>query len=150
MQTPSSSVAVILTHEDKVLVGERIETNETCWQLPGGHIKLGETPLQAIKRETLEETNLNIQDAQLIALTNNIFCANSHSISLVFQAKCNHPTKLRLIEKAKCKQWYWAPWDKLPQPLFLPFKIVVDSGYHPFLSTKAIKTTNKQNNCFIF
>ena len=40
--------------------------NPKCWDLPGGGIKPGETPLKALKREVKEETNIKIYDIQLI------------------------------------------------------------------------------------
>ena len=150
MQSPSTGVAVIITHNDKILIGERMTTPQNCWQLPGGLIKLGETPLQAIKREAFEETNLTLLDEEIIALTNNIFCASSHSISLIFIAKCKNPTKLIAKEINKCQGWYWTSWDELPSPLFLPLKTLVDSGFHPFLSISERNIKNKPNNCFIF
>lgn len=36
------------------------------WGLPGGHIDDGETPEQAVIREVVEETNLNIEDCKLL------------------------------------------------------------------------------------
>lgn len=150
MQSPSTAVAIIIMHEKKVLIGERTSDLKNCWQLPGGLIEFGETPNQAIIRETYEETNLKINNEQLIALTNNIFCTKSHTVSLIFKAKCNNPAKLMVKEKSKCQHWYWASWENLPSPLFLPFQTLVDSGFHPLFSTTEQKSQDKQNNCFIF
>ena len=38
-----------------------------CWVFPGGKIESGETPLQAAKREVFEETNLIIEDLEIVA-----------------------------------------------------------------------------------
>ncbi len=150
MKYPLTGVAAIITYQDKILIGKRIDLDTPSWQLPGGLIELGETPNQAVIRETLEETNLQLQNEQLIAVTNNVFCASDHSISLIFKAKCKNPTKLNLEEKNKCGTWYWETWDKLPQPLFLPLQILFDSGYHPFHAFNNATSKNKTNNCFIF
>ena len=65
--------------------------NPNCWSLFGGGIEPGETPLEALKREIKEETNIKIYNIQLLAsqnftlhvknkpytITGNIFLANT-------------------------------------------------------------------------
>jgi nucleoside triphosphatase len=46
--------------------------------IPGGHIELGETAEQALKREIKEETNLNIFDIKFIVLQEFIFGEEFH------------------------------------------------------------------------
>jgi len=94
MNSPSTGVAVVITHKDKILVGQRKQESNVCWQLPGGFMHLGETPKQAITRETRLKTNLTIQQEQVIALTNNVFSTYEHTLSIIFTAKCKDPTKL--------------------------------------------------------
>lgn len=45
------------------------------WNFPGGKIEANETPLAAAKREVFEETNLVIENCEMIA-EENIFFAN--------------------------------------------------------------------------
>jgi len=40
--------------------------NEKGWDLPGGHLKQGEDPVDGLKREIYEETGLNINDIELV------------------------------------------------------------------------------------
>ena len=52
-----------LLDEDKVLIGQRLESDRICpnqWELPGGKIEEGETPYNAIKREWKEELDIDI------------------------------------------------------------------------------------------
>lgn len=51
------ALAVVI-EKDKVLLVQRKDTK--VWVLPGGGIDEGETPLEACKRETIEETGLTI------------------------------------------------------------------------------------------
>ena len=37
-----------------------------CWVFPGGKIEANETPLEAAKREVFEETNLVIEDLEIV------------------------------------------------------------------------------------
>ena len=52
-----------LLDEDKVLIGQRLESDSICpnqWELPGGKIEEGETPYNVIKRERKEELDIDI------------------------------------------------------------------------------------------
>ena len=58
---------VLLNGDGKVFVAQRIDTEETAWQMPQGGINKGEDPLEAALRELEEETGTN--KAELIAET---------------------------------------------------------------------------------
>lgn len=40
--------------------------NDRGWDVPGGHIEAGETPVQAVKRELYEETGAFIEEPELL------------------------------------------------------------------------------------
>jgi len=64
--------ALIFNQEDKVFL-----MTSPKWQgkysLPGGHIELGETFEEAVKREVKEETNLDVFDIQFLMTQESIF-----------------------------------------------------------------------------
>lgn len=39
-----------------------------CWDLPGGHVEVGESPEAAVRRECLEELGIEIDDATRFSL----------------------------------------------------------------------------------
>lgn len=61
------AVKGILFHNNKILIGK--ERNGDLdgfknggWGIPGGHLKINESETDALKREFLEETDLNIEN----------------------------------------------------------------------------------------
>jgi 8-oxo-dGTP diphosphatase len=137
------AVAVVVTHQQKVLFGKRVSgTTEYEWQLPGGWIEIGETPQLAARREVVEETGIQVADLQFVGITNNIFSAQNHSISMYFEAECVDAGSLQVGEASKCISWVWKYWEEVSDNLFLPLQLFKQSDYRPFLDderrTKAL------------
>jgi mutator protein MutT len=71
MQTSKSDDAIkqaacaILIHEGEILLGKRAAHKQICpnkWDIVGGHLEPGETPVQALLREVLEELGVTIEE----------------------------------------------------------------------------------------
>jgi len=126
-------VALVLTHRRRVLFGKRVSGSTASeWQLPGGWIVAGETPRAAALRELHEETGLGARELQFVGLTSNRFSQSRHSISLYFEAECVDPGRLRRAEPGKCLAWEWLAWDEIGENLYLPLRLLRESGYRPF------------------
>ena len=69
----SNKVSKVIIHDDKgkILILQRSE-GENNWDLPGGHIHRGESLVDGCKRETKEETNLNISNLELLDKDRNV------------------------------------------------------------------------------
>lgn len=66
---PRVIVCALPCHEDKVLLCKRaIEPRYGLWTLPGGFMELGESTLDAARRETLEEAGARIDVLDLYAI----------------------------------------------------------------------------------
>ncbi len=54
--------AIITDHTDRILLGKRAEDSpgvyKGCWLAPGGGVESGETEVEALRRELLEEVGL--------------------------------------------------------------------------------------------
>ena len=60
-----SFVRVVIQNEKGELL-VIFEKKWNCWVFPGGKIESNETPLEAAKREVFEETNLIIEDLEIV------------------------------------------------------------------------------------
>tara|TARA_B100000886_G_C20425600_1_gene493826 strand:+ start:2289 stop:2681 length:393 start_codon:yes stop_codon:yes gene_type:complete len=78
LKKDSEIVAKIVIFDDKgrVLFLKRSDYMEKFagdWDLPGGHIKLGENLLNGLKRETREETRLKIKNPVFLKKIKNLY-----------------------------------------------------------------------------
>ena len=132
-----SAVAVVVTSNQKVLTGKRVSSNgEFEWQLPGGWMEIGESPIQAARREVFEEAGLQLLDPEFVGITNNIFSPKRHSISLYFEAECVDENALIVAQGDKCISWVWEDWAGINENLFLPLRLLKQTDYRPFFRDK--------------
>ena len=69
--TKKVAKAVMIDAEGKILLLKRKRDQKFAdnWDLPGGHIKAGESAEEGLRREVEEETNLSLTSEQLIKKT---------------------------------------------------------------------------------
>jgi 8-oxo-dGTP diphosphatase len=58
--------AVILNEQGQILLCKHTYHRHNPWGMPGGDIKFGESPDQAVRRELREETGLSVQATRLL------------------------------------------------------------------------------------
>ncbi len=81
---PRYQVAVggmIINEHGQILLCEHTYRRLHAWGLPGGDLKFGEDPVEAIKREILEETGLAVQNAHLLLVENS---TETHHVALTY------------------------------------------------------------------
>lgn len=119
-QIPRVGVGVMIWKDGKVLLGKRKGSHgegEYAW--PGGHLEYMESIEDCIKRETMEETGMEIQNIRFLRLLNLKQYAPKHyiDIGMVADWKSGEP---KVIEKDKIESWSWYDLNNLPKPLFAP------------------------------
>ncbi len=131
---PRVGLAVIITRQDKVLIGRRKGIRGGgLWAFPGGHLNYCESFDDCARREVTEETGLEVEvDKKVYAVINDTMPHDPrHYVILFVRALYKNGIPINK-EPDKCYGWVWREWDKLPQPLFHGIQQLITQGYNPF------------------
>jgi 8-oxo-dGTP diphosphatase len=134
---PRVGVGVIILKGGKILLGKRKNAHgDGDWSPTGGHLEFGESLEHCAEREVLEEAGVKIRNIRFATITNDIFeKENLHYITIIMLA--DHVSgEPKLLEPDKFTEWGWFSWDNMPQPLFLPIRNLLKSGFSPFPAKK--------------
>lgn len=103
MKEPRIRVAGILEKDNKILFVKHRKNNEEYYLLPGGGVDFGESFESALKREFMEEVNIEIRVKDLVFVSEGIEPkGEKHIISMVFlvdyvQGEIKIPEEERII-----------------------------------------------------
>lgn len=129
---PRVGIGVYILKDGKVLIGKRIGPHGTgTWSAPGGWLEYGESWEDCAKRETLEETGIRIKNIRFGTVTNDISEEESKHVITVHMVADFDSGDPRVIEPAKWETWRWFHWNGLPQPLFYPYKNLLEQKFDP-------------------
>ncbi len=122
---PKVGVGIFVKKDGKVLLQLRKGAHgEGTWSLPGGHMEFGESPEQTGAREAKEEVNVDVKNAKVVGVTNDVM-GEKHYVTFFVEAdyaggdvKSNEPDKISEVA--------WFSLSSLPSPLFVPLKNFVE------------------------
>ena len=131
-ERPKIGTAVYIRKDGKVLMGMRRGSNGGgMWGATGGKLEMNETWEENTRRETLEEAGIEIENITFLTATNDINPDDgAHYVTLHFSADWSSGEP-RTLETDKIGDWGWFTWEELPQPLFLPVRNFIKTGYNP-------------------
>ena len=91
-----------LRHDPETQVGIGL------WELPGGSLDSGETPLQAVVRETSEETGISIEEGNLklaaCCMLTGSDC-ESHRVHVIYEVDVGAPLQVRQSKEHAAYRW---------------------------------------------
>ena len=111
---------MLILKDGKILLGKRRGSHgEGEYAFPGGHLEHGESFEDCARRETREESGIEIENIRFGVLANITQYPPHHYVYIgtVADWKSGEPT---VRELDKCESWRWYALDALPQPLFEP------------------------------
>lgn len=118
---PLIGVAVLLWQDDRLLLGQRINTHgDGTWQFPGGRMEPGETVTACAARELREETGLEAGNLTHAGYCNQPCKAGRHHYITLFVSAEYISGEAEIMEPDKCRCWQWFHYERLPSPLFEP------------------------------
>lgn len=132
-QRPKVGLGVAVVKEGKVLLGQRKNSHGAGdWCFPGGHLEFGESWEQCARRETKEETGIEIKNVRFWTATNDIYEKENKHYVTIFMLADYDSGQARVMEPDKSEAWEWFEWDALPKDLFFSTRNLVEKGHKPF------------------
>jgi len=126
---PRVGVGVLIKNDkNEVLLGERMGSHGAGeWCFPGGHLDFGETIFDTAKRETKEETGLDVDEFELISVADElkyIKTDNKHYLNIGIMAKYRGG-EIVLMEPHKCREWKWFNLNDLPERMLEGTQLII-------------------------
>jgi mutator protein MutT len=112
-------VAALIQQGGRLLICQRRRDDSfpLKWEFPGGKIKPGETPAQALARELSEELGVDSTIQDEVYRTRHRYAEHADEIELLFfAARLQDPS----IRNLAFEQFVWAEPPQLPEYDFLP------------------------------
>ena len=108
MKHPVPAVAAIIVRDDEILLVKRgSQPAIGKWSIPGGSVEIGETLEEAVKREVMEETGLEIEVGEIAGIHELIVRENGelqfHYVLIDYFAKAKPGDPVAATDAADCR-----------------------------------------------
>jgi len=116
-QNPRVVVGTVVLHEGTVLLCRRaIEPRRGTWTLPGGFLEIGESASDGARRETREETGVEVR---VVAPLVHLDIVRIGQIFMMFRAELTGPAPAEAAAldwhvRAESLEVRWFPWEAVP------------------------------------
>ncbi|MET7418980.1 NUDIX hydrolase [Dactylosporangium sp. NPDC005555] len=121
-------IAVFVFRDGRFLMARRRGAHGAgTWSVPGGHLEFGESFEDTAVREVAEETGVQIARVRFGAVTNDVFTDEDRHYVTVWMLSDHVAGEPAILEPDKCTDLAWHDFDNLPDPLFLPWRQLLES-----------------------
>lgn len=132
LRAPGVGVAVVVWEDHSrrrllVGLGHNADDKERVYAVPGGHWESGESLVDAVRRETLEEAGISIDHLELMSVYEFFNPEKRKSyVTIGFQAVLAAGTP-EVLEPENKSSWDWyTAGEALELPLFPPDKVLIE------------------------
>ncbi|HHX8464626.1 TPA: NUDIX domain-containing protein [Vibrio diabolicus] len=119
MQLLQRASLILVNHQQELLLIQRFQNDRHYWVFPGGSVELGEQPVEAAKREALEETSLKLNWVEKAFELENQGRLETYFLSYVGNSKVKLGAGPEQIRKSDVNQ-YHLKWVRVEQLHAIP------------------------------
>ncbi|MDD5043272.1 MAG: NUDIX domain-containing protein [Patescibacteria group bacterium] len=125
---PKVGVGVMIFKDGKILLHKRKGSHgEGEYSFPGGHLEYMESFKDCAKRETREESGIEIKNIKFQYLANVKKYAPKHYVHIGVIADWENGEPKVMEPEKSIGEWDWYEIDNSPEPLFEMCKLAVES-----------------------
>jgi ADP-ribose pyrophosphatase YjhB (NUDIX family) len=106
--------AVVRDERGRVLLLKHVLRKGSGWGVPGGFLKAGEQPEEAIRRELREETGLELDSVELAFVR---ALRDVNQIEIIFRAEMRSEALARVEKGFEIDRAEWFAMDSLPESI---------------------------------
>jgi ADP-ribose pyrophosphatase YjhB (NUDIX family) len=128
------ATTLVLNEENRLLMMRRTDSGH--WGIPGGAVELGEVIVEAARRETREETNLEIVEMSLFGVFSGPELYYKYpngdevyNVSIVYLCR-DWYGEIKLNDEHS--EWSWFAADQIPQDVSPPIRTILDQFKRTF------------------
>ncbi len=125
----SSVQCLLFDDNERILLLKRSNTLycDNMYALPGGHLEIGESVVEGMRRELLEEVGINfsLSELKLVKIINRKIDTDNY-IDFIFKAKLNK-RKVRNMEKDVCSRIIYRALSNIPKNSIPVLKKIINN-----------------------
>ena len=116
----TASAAVIIENEKgEILLLDHVLRPDSGWGIPGGFLGFGEQPAEAVRRELIEETGLELKMVEMVRVQ----IVNGH-IEILFRAKAKGVAS---VKSREINAFGWFKVDEMPEKMNQTQKSIIEN-----------------------